>query len=1223
MPQSFDRLRRVLDTIMASRLHEFQAVSDTPEPLLLLITPEDVIGFVILGDDSLIDAYAGVYNRFKREYRDRHAGWQRKTLSLVICRLTINLSRDAFFNAIEADIYFCRKYVVAFGATDEEIRGGLLRLPFLPLPTQRPKGLARPPSAQSLLQEIGFSRLAAERIVRTGQYSASSIVNDLMADAYEIPSSRMPAKNHEIKDSKPPLACRRIRSIEISAFRAYKSQVTFDLDAEVVVLYGQNGLGKTSFFDAIDFACTGRIGRLQGRSKTSGKRIKEIARNLDASDQDTYVALQVDENAGTRLVRQAADWNFAHIGKQICDRKAVLSWLTAASWSEEIPRIENLEKLFRATHLFSQDNQELLQKFLTESLLPYDLVTRMFSLEDYASGIKKCDEVLSLLDDRLKEPLEKQREAMSQREEAEQELRRLGQNKTGPIESFALRKLATEANKKLARALRCSELHNLEDPAQLRDQRIILTSTIESTRAQKEQATVLARKWPEIQALRANFIALTSKANALTTQKSDLYSRKTLLEKDVVRLQAKSGQILAALSDNAREMSAIHLFVTAQQESTALDRRMASATAKAEHLESACSNLKQEIATIVQKIREATANREEWRKRETSGESQLYTYRELLDGAPKWQTDCESLTNARLQVEERQSRLLVLDRELQEKRGQLQSLAADLDTAEADLARISKGHTTFIRLLDDLAGHVSSPCCPTCGAKYESQDALLNRIQTQKEIRPAGLQAKADICQALSKAASELNEKTQKLTLEHKLESAAFQQLRDRVEDLDRSVSVFRNKLQDCGLSFQGTNVEIPLQQAESVTARLMAEAHIQAEISERELAQATDRKRVLDARMKGVVEDILANKKECGEIALARAEVGLRIAQSPIGIAIADKSVSRRQDELRNLADGLSKKCHSAQDAMRKAELGSQQVCRDLEAVVAELETIKHSLSEHQNVISCYEMDLIALGLPTTSQAEVIAERGAQLEAQCVELVAALDKIHFLETAIDAGTRSIRVSELKQRIAAATNVINKCADQIGRNKKGHEIFGSLRGLMDGERGNAVSRYISTYGPLASILQGRLRSVYGFGDIRLLEHSGDVHVEVCRYDTWKKPTDYFSHSQIQILMLSLFLAGRLTQTWSGFAPILLDDPVTHFDDLNAYSLVELIRGLVEDQPGSRQFIISTCEDRLFSLLQSKLAYLKNRAIFYHFTSIGSAGPVVKRVGGISATGNDR
>ncbi len=96
-------------------------------------------------------------------------------------------------------------------------------------------------------------------------------------------------------------------------------------------------------------------------------------------------------------------------------------------------------------------------------------------------------------------------------------------------------------------------------------------------------------------------------------------------------------------------------------------------------------------------------------------------------------------------------------------------------------------------------------------------------------------------------------------------------------------------------------------------------------------------------------------------------------------------------------------------------------------------------------------------------------------------------------------------------------------------------------------------------------------------------------------------------------MLSLFLSGRLTQAWSGFAPILLDDPVTHFDDLNAFGFVELIRNLVSTTPGNRQFIISTCEDRLFELMKSKFGKIEGDALFYKFSGINSDGPIVEQI----------
>jgi DNA repair exonuclease SbcCD ATPase subunit len=58
----------------------------------------------------------------------------------------------------------------------------------------------------------------------------------------------------------------RLVSLEVSGFRAFAREQTFSLDADVVLLSGPNGLGKTSFFDAILWALTGRLPRFKDRS---------------------------------------------------------------------------------------------------------------------------------------------------------------------------------------------------------------------------------------------------------------------------------------------------------------------------------------------------------------------------------------------------------------------------------------------------------------------------------------------------------------------------------------------------------------------------------------------------------------------------------------------------------------------------------------------------------------------------------------------------------------------------------------------------------------------------------------------------------------------------------------------------------------------------------------------------------------------------------------------
>lgn len=54
----------------------------------------------------------------------------------------------------------------------------------------------------------------------------------------------------------------RLVSLEISGFRGFPQRCMFDLDADAIVVVGANGHGKTSLFDGILWALSGRIPRI-------------------------------------------------------------------------------------------------------------------------------------------------------------------------------------------------------------------------------------------------------------------------------------------------------------------------------------------------------------------------------------------------------------------------------------------------------------------------------------------------------------------------------------------------------------------------------------------------------------------------------------------------------------------------------------------------------------------------------------------------------------------------------------------------------------------------------------------------------------------------------------------------------------------------------------------------------------------------------------------------
>jgi exonuclease SbcC len=199
--------------------------------------------------------------------------------------------------------------------------------------------------------------------------------------------------------------------------------------------------------------------------------------------------------------------------------------------------------------------------------------------------------------------------------------------------------------------------------------------------------------------------------------------------------------------------------------------------------------------------------------------------------------------------------------------------------------------------------------------------------------------------------------------------------------------------------------------------------------------------------------------------------------------------------------------------------------------------------------------------------------------------------------------------------VGAGETTIREREEELTRIENAASAGSAIEALLKRERQDSIERHIAAYGPMITMIQQRLRSVYGFGGVHLEAQGGEARVQV----EWRSksvqvpPTDFFSDSQKQILMLSIFLAGGLRQNWSGFAPVLLDDPVTHFDDLNAYAFVELIRGIVATSPTEWQFVVSTCEQRLFDLMQRKFSRLPSGgAVFYEFLGMTSGGPIVER-----------
>lgn len=367
------------------------------DDLLLLDWRSDIAGFALVGETAK-PSYEKAYLHFKTLYRDNKNAWDKRSLSFVLCRLDHSLEKDSFFSLVESDPYFCRKYVIRYSNDPATFVKEIGRLPFLPLPRVGDSSFVRPPSAKQVLQALEFPSNFTRALVEPRKRSAKSLAEDVKKNALIIPSVQTTDIKSIGKLAMVETARRtRVKSLSVEAFRAYRNIESFDLSAPITVLYGQNGLGKTSLFDAIDFACTGRIGRLF-RHQRSPEEFADLATHLDRDAAKANVRIELACSEGDNEVtenaqRSVTDWNYAWIGKTRYDRRAFLQHLSGVSSveGESSLDVKQLESLFRATHLFGQDDQELLLQFRQKSVIPNDLFSRMLALDDYTEAINKTD----------------------------------------------------------------------------------------------------------------------------------------------------------------------------------------------------------------------------------------------------------------------------------------------------------------------------------------------------------------------------------------------------------------------------------------------------------------------------------------------------------------------------------------------------------------------------------------------------------------------------------------------------------------------------------------------------------------------------------------------------------------------------------------------------------------------------------------------------------------
>ena len=119
----------------------------------------------------------------------------------------------------------------------------------------------------------------------------------------------------------------RLEGITVQAFRGYPSRAEVVLSGDVVLLYGENGTGKTSLTEAFEWALFGSIVRKE-RSKTRGEyQGSSWIRSVHAAaDVETFAEITLSEGDTRHVVRRVLVGNGTELsidGKSVSDVRAL------------------------------------------------------------------------------------------------------------------------------------------------------------------------------------------------------------------------------------------------------------------------------------------------------------------------------------------------------------------------------------------------------------------------------------------------------------------------------------------------------------------------------------------------------------------------------------------------------------------------------------------------------------------------------------------------------------------------------------------------------------------------------------------------------------------------------------------------------------------------------------------------------------------------------------
>ena len=1017
----------------------------------------------------------------------------------------------------------------------------------------------------------------------------------------------------------------KIKKVCIQAFRAYNDiqDGTFDFSlsngepAKFVAIYAPNGFGKSSFYDAVEWALTKNIGRYV---RSSSKSSNTAAANNDKTpDKAQYIIRNHDAPANLDTLVKIYTTN----GKPISRRAS-----PAALGKRDFAFSSNVAKgtqSFRDIFL----SQEGVDTFIRESKPTdrYERFTDSFCTDaentrkklqalrfENAQILEEIEAECSKLQNLLDQPIDLT--AFQNYNTAVESLGEDGHPLRVSEESFDY---GTEGNYSFVIAEKTQQFEAiLQDKISALNRLNELLNNLESAKRSEENL---------LQSLE-NFNNLKHAADSFITYRN--------YDSQAINHRAELAALSAQLSLINRLRDALPTHSKIKHEASLIQKTISEKKQLIKNEETTQSNLIVTLAELANKIITTEATLNQWQRYKEAAslsfieiQSSTNITQNLEAEISNIEPRIQALISNKEGLTERLNKLcnLIINRHNsisalmgyialdEDQTLRLTAANRRISQADADLSE----NLTALNLVNEQSGlfgqlvnlgkslidEHKGPNCPLCDHKFDSHEELLNKISNNQAISSLQrhLQQKAlAISNTRNIDLSEANEVVRSLqkALDESISSIRTN-ITKATEQIDSSTSIlntFRNQMTQATAKIESARAHTLQMDELALSAHISSQTNI-AELNKQNLISTQA------ARLSNLNESTYSCTQHQDKIRELNASLDILKAE-PAHDAITAYLIAAELDLETNLTDHF---------ARQTSELEEQIKYRNdmLNQVVADSTAMQISMKEAGTWLNNVDIEqrYNALKADRDSWLNINSEYIQQItDTLKITKPTSLDGIEeILAARISKYTSEISSSQTKKHTILALQAIfptllpyiqhldlKKSLTKLQLRETQHT---SIHTHLENEITKVIS-YLKAkisgffYEDLINDIYKKIDPHPNFKTVEFVpffsqDGPPSLHILVIGEDGKRlPPTLYFSAAQLNILSLSIFLAKAIHASHKGspLDVILIDDPMHSMDSINILSTIDLLRNITQQL--NKQIIISTHDENFYRLLQQKI-----------------------------------